>query len=135
MIDLLTITEELKDVDYTVDGSVTFKFMSGDMGSRSDDDMIAFAMSNFKDVNNLNNSVLFHLGLDTALSEVTLPITLSVNGKNRIMKLQFDLNKMYNSPQIDFNVDNNRMSNPGEENWMSSMKLNTTDAFSFLSVE
>jgi hypothetical protein len=51
------------------------------------------------------------------------------------MKLQFDLNKMYNSPQIDFNVDNNRMSNPGEENWMSSMKLNTTDAFSFLSVE
>lgn len=90
---------------------------------------------NFKDVNNLNNSVLFHLGLDTALSEVTLPITLLVNGKNRIMKLQFDLNKMYNSPQIDFNVDNNRMSNPGEENWMSSMKLNTTDAFSFLSVE
>ena len=50
MLDPLTITEELKDVDYTVDGSVTFKFMSGDMGSESDEDMIAFAMSKFKDM-------------------------------------------------------------------------------------
>jgi hypothetical protein len=57
-MDLLTITEELKDVDYTVDGSVTFKFLSGDMGSGSDEDMIAFAMSKFKDVNMLLKCLL-----------------------------------------------------------------------------
>lgn len=57
-MDLVTITEELKDVDYTVDGSVTFKFLSGDMGSGSDDDMIAFAMSKFKDVNMLLRCLL-----------------------------------------------------------------------------
>lgn len=57
-MDLVTITEELKDVDYTVDGSVTFKFLSGDIGSGSDEDMIAFAMSKFKDVNMLLKCLL-----------------------------------------------------------------------------
>jgi hypothetical protein len=57
-MNLVTITEELKDVDYTVDGSVTFKFLSGDMGSGSDDDMITFAMSKFKDVNMLLKCLL-----------------------------------------------------------------------------
>jgi hypothetical protein len=78
-MDLLTITEELKDVDYTVDGSVTFKFLSGDMGSGSDDDMIAFAMNKFKDVNMLLKCLLilnYYQNLEVEKTAVAVNVTI-----------------------------------------------------------
>ena len=41
-MDAITITEELKTVEYGPDGSVTFRFASGDIGGRSDNDIIEF---------------------------------------------------------------------------------------------
>jgi hypothetical protein len=78
-MDLLTITEELKDVNYTVDGSVTFKFLSGDMGSGSDDDMIAFAMNEFKDVNMLLKCLLilnYYQNLEVEKTAVAVNVTV-----------------------------------------------------------
>lgn len=78
MIDPLTITEELKDVDYTVDGSVTFKFTSGDMGSGSDEDMIAFAMNKFKDINILLKCLLilnYYQNAEVEKSSVAVNVT------------------------------------------------------------
>jgi hypothetical protein len=50
MIDLITVREELKAVEYTPEGNVTFKFASGDMGALKDEDIIAFAQNKFKDI-------------------------------------------------------------------------------------
>ncbi len=84
-MNIVTITEELKDVDYTVDGSVTFKFLSGDMGSGSDDDMIAFAMSKFKDVNMLLRCLLILNYYQNAEVEKTA-VAVNVTADNWVTK-------------------------------------------------
>jgi hypothetical protein len=78
-MNLVTITEELKDVDYTVDGSVTFKFVSGDMGSKSDADMITFAMNKFEDVNMLLKCLLilnYYQNLEVEKTAVAVNVTI-----------------------------------------------------------
>lgn len=54
----ITVSEELKSVEYTSDGTVTFRFTSGDMGSTTDDDIITFAINKFKDINTLLRCLL-----------------------------------------------------------------------------
>lgn len=89
----------------------------------------------FINSNNEEKSLTFHLGTDDALGEVVTPISLSVQGVARKMNIVFDVNKMYNSPVIDFNQNAFRMSDIGDEAWMLDMKINSNDAFSFKNVE
>ena len=52
------------------------------------------------------------------------------------MNIIFDLNKMYNSPMLDFNLGNIYMSDGASDTkWISDMVNNTNDAFSFKNVE
>ena len=86
----------------------------------------------FKDSNGVTVGLALHLGTDSALADVTVPIDLKVEGYARNMDIIFDLNKMYNSPKIDFDTDNNRMSTRAEDApWIVNMVQNTNDAFLF----
>lgn len=80
--------------------------------------------------------VQFHLGTDNALSTINIPIDLTVNGAARKMNIDFDLNKMYNSPLIDFNNGSIRQSTDiGDLQWINDMIINSQDAFTFVNVE
>lgn len=73
-----------------------------------------------------------HLGTDRAYATVTIPIYWEVSSASNALYIDFDINKMYNSPAIDFNVDNNRQSSgTADFPWIDNMKANTTDAFTF----
>lgn len=90
----------------------------------------------FKDTSNTNQVLQFHLGTDKALSKLQIPIDLNVAGANKVMNIAFNLNKMYNSPAIDFNVNNIHMSDKAADGpWIANMVANTNDAFSFLNTQ
>lgn len=90
----------------------------------------------YKDASNTTQVLQFHLGTDKALSSVQMPIDLKVAGVSKVMNIAFDLNKMYNSPAIDFNVDNIHMSDKvSDAPWIANMLANTNDAFSFLNTK
>jgi hypothetical protein len=92
---------------------------------------------NFKDATNQIKSLTQHLGTDNGLSDVSIPIDLTVSGSNKRMNIMMDLNKVYNSPVIDFNQNDLRMSGgtPSDESWISSMTQNMNDVFVFKNVE
>lgn len=77
----------------------------------------------------------YHLGTDLAYTAVSIPINMVVNGTAKNLKIDFDLNKMYDSPVIDFNSGNIRHSTAiGDKGWISSMVINAQDAFTFAGV-
>lgn len=57
-MDAVTLSTELRTVEYKPDGSVTFKFLNGDIGSSSDDEAIQFALNTFNDIDRLLKSLL-----------------------------------------------------------------------------
>jgi hypothetical protein len=74
----ITVSEELKTVEYTSDGTVTFRFVSGDMGSSSDADIIAFAVNKFKDINMLLKCLLilnYYQNLEVEKRAVAVSLT------------------------------------------------------------
>lgn len=90
----------------------------------------------FKDSSNNIQPLLFHLGNDRALSAIQIPVSLVVNGEDKIMNINFDITKMYNAPLINFNFDNNHMSTSVSDSiWINNMIANMNDVFSFESVQ
>jgi hypothetical protein len=92
----------------------------------------------FKDSTGAAQPLVFHLATDRALVEVSLPIaSLPVAGNNRKLFLTFNLASAYTSPNdIDFDVDNNRMSTRAEDGtWLNQMQINLTNAFSYNKAE
>lgn len=80
--------------------------------------------------------IQYHLGTDQALSTVEVPISLNMDKVSKKLHVQFDLNKMYNSPVIDFNADTIRHSTDASDiPWIADMVSNTVDAFSYKSQE
>jgi hypothetical protein len=78
----------------------------------------------------------FHLGTDPALPNVEIPISLNMQEGVKRMNIGFDLNKMYNNPIIDFNTQAIRHSTSATDaTWITQMKDNTNDAFTFINVE
>lgn len=78
-MDVITITEELKTVEYGPDGSVTFRFASGDIGGRSDNDIIEFCNANFKQINFLLRCLLmlnYYQNNEVKKSAVAVNITV-----------------------------------------------------------
>jgi hypothetical protein len=52
------------------------------------------------------------------------------------MNILFDLNKMYDSPLINFNTDDIRMSTAAADStWIRNMVDNTQNAFTFKNIE
>ena len=90
----------------------------------------------YKNIVNETKVMQYHLGTDKALSFVQIPISLMISGANKTMNVGFNLNKMYNSPKLDFNTDSIRMSSSASDNkWIADMAANTNDAFYFKGVE
>jgi hypothetical protein len=76
------------------------------------------------------------LGTDIALSTVEIPITLNMDKVSKKLKIQFDINNMYNEPIINFNTDNIIHSTDiGDKAWIDQMSSNTVDAFTFIGQE
>ncbi len=78
-----------------------------------------------------------HLGTDSALVKIELPLLLDVKGVDRKININLDIDKVLGDAAsvIDFTVDNNRQSNIGDEVWMKKMKSNMANAFTLSSVE
>ena len=82
-------------------------------------------------------SLSFHLGTDLAYTVVQINFSspLVIDKNTRVINLNFDLNKAYDSPElINFNEHNNQ-SSVGEEKWVKKMKANLQNAFSISSIQ
>lgn len=92
---------------------------------------------NFIDSTGAVNSVHFHYGTLKALVTESLPVSIELNGTPKKIKMRFDLNKVYNSPnQMNFNGDNfHQSTGPGENGWVQLLKQNFAGAFTVVSVE
>jgi hypothetical protein len=89
-------------------------------------------------INSSNDTVdiQYHLGTDRALSSIEIPITLNMDATAKTLNIQFDLNKMYNSPVINFNDGNIIHSTlAADQPWIDKMVSNTSDVFTYLSQE
>ncbi len=78
-----------------------------------------------------------HLGTDSALVKVEIPITMDLKGVDHKINIALDVDKIMGaaSSTIDLDVDNNRQSNPGDEVWMNKITTNISKAFSVTSIE
>lgn len=91
-----------------------------------------------KFINSLGDTtdLQFHLGTDLAYSTVSVPINMTVNGVNKTLHIDFDLNGMYDNPVIDFNNGNIHHSTlASDKAWINDMIINGQDAFKFAGVE
>ncbi len=87
-------------------------------------------------VNNIGDTVVmqYHMGTNNALADIEIPINLTVDKATKKMSILFDLNKMYNSPVIDFNTKAIRHSTSSDDiPWIADMVANAADAFVFQS--
>ena len=57
-MDAIVKSTELRTIEYKPDGSVTFKFSTGDVGSASDQDALEFATNTFNEIDRLLQSLL-----------------------------------------------------------------------------
>jgi hypothetical protein len=78
-----------------------------------------------------------HLGTDSALTRIEIPILMDVKGVDRKINLNFDIDKVMGdaSNKIDLDVDKNRQSDPGDEVWMAKMETNISGAFAITGIE
>lgn len=76
----------------------------------------------------------YHLGTDIAYSTITVPINMTIDGKEKNLNIEFDLNSMYDAPMIDFNAGNIHHSVlVSDKPWINAMVINAQDAFKFVS--
>lgn len=90
----------------------------------------------YQDSSGAIQPLLFHYGTDLSLVTVELPVNLTVRGNQKSIDIAFDLQSLYNSPNIiDFNVDNYHQSTFGSErSWIEAMKQNLSAAFRITAV-
>lgn len=75
----------------------------------------------------------YHIATDEALRKIELPIHLTVTGNPIQLNLQFDLNKIYNSPVVDINVQPIMHSTGASDKAiLNAVADNYTDAFTFV---
>ncbi len=84
-MDAVTKSVELRTIEYKPDGSVTFKFTDGDIGSASDADAIDFAINTFNDIDRLLRALLILNYYEYAETEKSATAT-SITVDNWIVK-------------------------------------------------
>lgn len=78
----------------------------------------------------------YHFGTDTALTVIELPISLEVSGNDKTVNINFDLNKMYSAPIINFNSAAVRHSTDINDGpWIVDMRTNAKKAFTITGVQ
>lgn len=86
----------------------------------------------YKVGSNPQSDLVFHLGTDKALSTIEIPINWEINENSKYLYIDFDVNKMFNSPVINFTEDNDRQSTSVDDaHWITNMVANMNDVFSF----
>jgi hypothetical protein len=78
-----------------------------------------------------------HLGTDSALVRVEIPIWMDVTGTDHKININFDIDKVMGSgvSAIDLDIDKDRQSNIGDEVWMNKITGNIKNAFAVTSIE
>ena len=77
-----------------------------------------------------------HLGLDEALTAVSIPIQMDVNGADKTISVAFDAAKaLAVKDTIDLSVDKDRQSNPGDEAWMKKLSSNLSASFAVTRIQ
>jgi hypothetical protein len=75
----------------------------------------------------------YHIATDEALRKIELPIHLTVTGNPIQLNIQFDLNKIYNAPVVDINVQPIMHSTGASDKAiLNAVADNYTDAFTFV---
>ena len=85
-----------------------------------------------------NSILLYHYGADDGLTTVDIPTTqFEVKGNSHTLFLKFDLNTLYNAPNvINFNNNNIHQSNGlADIFWFTSIKTNFPTSFTFDKVQ
>jgi hypothetical protein len=75
----------------------------------------------------------YHFGSDDAYTTFNIPVNFTINRIAKKIYLNFDLNKLYSSPnKIDFDLGNNHQSTSQNDSaWISQLKQNFGNSFSF----
>jgi hypothetical protein len=79
-----------------------------------------------------------HLGTDSAFTKVEIPIMMDLKGSDKKININFDVDKLLGTSAasaIDFTVDGDRQSNPGEKQWMDKFCANLSQAFTVTKIE
>lgn len=79
-----------------------------------------------------------HLGTDSALVKVEMPIIMDIKGTDRKMNINFDIDKVMGDAKskIDFTFDDKRQSNPPTDvDWMHRVCFNISKAFTVTGIE
>lgn len=74
----------------------------------------------------------YHIATDDALRQIEVPIDMTVKGSDMLLNIQFDLNKIYNAPEIDINEKLIMHSGANDRNIMNAVADNFNDAFTFV---
>ena len=93
---------------------------------------------NYMNASSTNDGMVYHYGTDVAYTTIDVPIEdLVIDGNTKKLNLSFDLNKLYSSPNtIDFNDDDAIQSdNASDLAWISRVRANFSNSFSFKSIE
>jgi hypothetical protein len=87
----------------------------------------------FIDSTGVTKGVSFHLGTDVAYAKIEIPVNFGIIGKAKNVYLKFDLNKLYETPNlINFDFGNNHQSTSVNDSaWIAKMKQNFNHSFSF----
>ncbi|MFM2207816.1 MAG: hypothetical protein RL213_1791 [Bacteroidota bacterium] len=90
----------------------------------------------YMDTTGALQALLFHYGTDLSLVSVEIPVELNITGGSKTVDIAFDLQSLYDSPNIiDFNVDNYHQSTFGSErSWIEAMKQNLAASFRVTSI-
>jgi hypothetical protein len=87
----------------------------------------------FIDSTGATKGISFHYGTDPAYAKIQIPANFVINGVDKNVYLNFDLNKLYAQPnKIDFNDGNNHQSSVKSDSiWIVQLKENFLNTFSF----
>lgn len=79
-----------------------------------------------------NEALTYHLGTDPTYTEVSLPLSFSLNKETKTIELLFNLNDLYRAPvEIGFEGNNFHQSTAaGDADWMTAITTNIPYAFS-----
>jgi hypothetical protein len=79
-----------------------------------------------------NEALTYHLGTDATYTEVTLPLSFTLNKETKTIELVFNLNELYRSPvEIGFEGNNFHQSTAaGDADWMTAITTNIPNSFS-----
>ncbi len=92
----------------------------------------------FLDGSMVNQQLFYHYGTDKAYTPIQLTLgSMSLKDVSKTIYINFDLNKLYNTPNVIDFIDNNvhESLSTDDSKWMKEMQENFKNSFSFIKAE